>query len=150
MELSAARSLMVETKTEHLQRKQDVAIAKLTNPKTCLHAGSFLRFSDACQLFVAAKLKQLYRERKSRRNSDDAVILRTELANCRSFYQTLLKKRRSAEPIRPVQPQPVQQKRQSIERNRRCRAAARGRRDAFVKKVAEHQRRFLLRRQQSE
>ena len=153
MELSAARSLMAETKTVYLQRKQDVAIAKLTNPKTCLHAGPFLRFSDACRLFVAAKLKQLYRERKTRRNSDDAVILRTELANCRSFYQTLLKKRRSAEPIRPVQPvqpQPVQQKRQSIERNRRCRAAARGRRDVFVKKVAEHQRRFLLRHQQSE
>ena len=149
MELSIARRLMVVRRMQHFHLKHEVAIAKLTNPVICLHAGSFLRFRDACELFVAAKLKHLFREKKLRHTTDDAVILRTELANCRTFYRTLLTKRRSVEPVQP-QPQPVQQQRQSIERIRRCRASARGRRNAFVKKVSEHQLRFIQRRQQSE
>ena len=151
MDIYAARRLMVVNRMMHFHQKHVVAIAKLTNPNVCLHAGSFLRYKDACQHFVVAKLKNLFKEKKLRHASDDAAILRTELANCRTFYRTLLRKRmRSEAPRVQPQPQPVQQQRQSIERNRRCRAAARGRRDAFVKKVAEHQRRFLLRRQQSE
>lgn len=148
MELSTARRLMVVSRMKYFLQKHEVAVANLTNPNVCLHAGSFIRYSDACRFFVVIKLKQLHRERQSRRNSDDAVILRTELANSRSFYQTLLRKRRSVE---PVQRQPVQRQRRSIERLRgQSRAAARGRRDVFMNKAAEHQRRFLLRRQQIE
>lgn len=146
MELYAARRLMVVSRMKYFHQKHEVAVANLTNPNVCLHAGSFIRYSDACRLFIVAKLKQLHRERQSRRNSDDAVILRTELANCRSFYRTLLRKRRFEN---PVQHQPVQRQMQRL-RILRTRAAARGRRDAFMKKMTEHQRRFILRRQQLE
>jgi hypothetical protein len=104
-------------------------------------------------VFLAEKLKQLYKEKKSRRTSDDPSLLRSELANCMTFYRILLRKRRSAEPDQPQpqpQPQPVQQQRRRTERIIRTRAAARGRRDVFMKKVSEHQRRFLLRHQQTE
>jgi hypothetical protein len=151
MELSVARRIMIVTRLAYFKQKHEVAIARLINPNFCLHAGSFIRFRYACEVFLAEKLKQLYKEKKSRRTSDDPALLRSELANSTTFYRILVMKRRSAEPVQPQpQPQPVQQQRRRTERIIRTRAAARGRRDVFMKKVAEHQRRFLLRHQQTE
>lgn len=148
MDLYAARRLMVVNRMMHFHQKHVVEIAKLTNPNVCLHAGSFLRYKDACQHFVVAKLKNLFKEKKLRQASDDAAILRTELANCRTFYRTLLRKRmRSEAPRNQPQPQPTVLQRVQRLRIQQKRTTARQRRDAFFLKAADHQRRSILRRQ---
>ena len=111
-----------------------VAIAKLANPKVCLHAGSFIRYREACQHFVVAKLKNQFNERKRKRSEEPVQ------------RQPVQRQPVQRQPVQrqPVQRQPVQQP------HYLRRAAARGRRDAFMKKVVEHQRRFDLRHQQIE
>lgn len=149
MELSAARRLMVVSRMYHFHQKHVVSIAKLTNPRVCSHAGSFLRYRDACKLFAASKLKQLYLEKKSRRTSGDAVILRTELESCRTFYRTLLMKRRNEETTH-VQPQNRPRRNIEGERIHRRRVSAKERRQTFMEKVAEHLQRFHIRRTKKE
>ena len=90
MEISAARRLMVVRRMQFFHRKHEVAIAKLTNPKVCLHTGPFLRFREACQHFCGAQAP--LPGKKSKRTSDDPAVLRTELVDSITFYRTLLRK----------------------------------------------------------
>lgn len=83
MEISNARREMYRLKEVYLQQEQEVVVRKIDTPNFCSHAGSRMRYDEACERYVVAIIEHRVLRRKRLLTAGDPVTLLNELENCR-------------------------------------------------------------------